>query len=357
LGGNGGHAAPFSKKVPSITPQQSNEEAVEVLDLIEERLGRAVDHHRGSSPVYGMIRYHFGYEGGTLGRTGKRLRPQLLLRVALEEGGAPESALDAAAAIEILHNYSLVHDDIEDGDRVRHGRATVWARDGVAHGINAGDAMCAISYLTLLANEANLPADRLMRMTRVLHEANLAMCEGQGLDIAFESLPHVTLEQYFEMIAGKTAALFAGSCELGALAAGADPARARAYAALGRAYGRAFQIRDDVLGTWGATELTGKPSGADIARRKWSFPVVWALASPSSADHEIVAAAYARGGALDAPAVAAVIAALERLGARDAADRLHDEALAEADRIAVEGSLDRGGSIRGFLAQGARRVA
>ncbi len=328
-----------------------------LLELIERRLGHVLDRHRGSSPIYDMIRYHFGYEGGSLGRTGKRLRPLLLLRVALEEGGTTEAALDAAAAIEILHNYSLVHDDIEDGDEVRHGRPTVWACHGIAHGINAGDALCAMSYLALLANEDGLPADRLARMTKVLHEANLAMCEGQGLDIAFESLPHVTLEQYFEMIAGKTAALFAASCELGALAAGVDPARARAYAALGRAYGRAFQIRDDVLGTWGATEVTGKPSGADIARRKWSFPVVWALSEPPGADHRIVEEAYARGGTLDPQTVSTVVEALERLGARNAADRLHDEALDDAERIASEGGLDRGASVRGFLAQGARRVA
>jgi geranylgeranyl diphosphate synthase type I len=330
---------------------------MELLDLIEDRLARALDRHRGNSPIYEMIRYHFGYEDGALGRTGKRLRPQLLLRVALEEGGAVEAALDAAAGIEILHNYSLVHDDIEDNDKLRHGRTTLWARHGVAHGINAGDALCAMAYLALLQNEANLPPDRVNKMMRVLHEANLAMCEGQGLDIGFESQPFVTLDQYLEMIAGKTAALFAASCELGALSAGADPARARTYAALGRAYGRAFQIRDDVLGAFGATEVTGKPSGADIARRKWSFPVVWALSSPPSRDRSVVEEAYARGRPLDDSAVRDVIGALDRLGAHRAADAAHDEALDEAERVAREASLDRGASVRGFLAQGARRVA
>jgi geranylgeranyl diphosphate synthase type I len=330
---------------------------MDLLDLIEERLARALDRHRGNSPIYDMIRYHFGYEGGTVGRTGKRLRPQLLLRVALEEGGSAEAALDAAAGIEILHNYSLVHDDIEDNDKLRHGRATVWSRYGVAHGINAGDALCAMAYLALLQNEASLPADRIAKMTRVLHEANLAMCEGQGLDIGFESQAFVTLDQYLEMIGGKTAALFAASCELGALSAGADAARARTYAALGRAYGRAFQIRDDVLGAFGATEVTGKPSGADIARRKWSFPVVWALALGPSNDRAIVERAYARCEPLDEAAVRDVIDALDRLGAHAAADTAHDEALDEAERIAREAALDRGGSVRGFLAQGARRVA
>ncbi len=303
-----------------------------------------------------MIRYHFGYDEPGKRRAGKRLRPQLLLRTALAEGGPLECALDAAVAIEILHNYSLVHDDIEDGDELRHGRTTIWKRFGVAHGINAGDALCAISYLTLLHEEAVVPPNRVVEMLQVLHEANLRMCEGQGLDIGFETSTTVTMPQYLEMIAGKTGALFSASCELGALAAGAEPDRARQYGRLGRAYGLAFQIRDDVLGTWGATDVTGKPSGADIARRKWSFPIVWALGTPPSADRDVVARAYATGG-LDRAAVNEVVAALERLGARDEADAAHDRALDRADEIARDAAIDRNGSIRDFLAQGSRRVA
>jgi geranylgeranyl diphosphate synthase type I len=304
-----------------------------------------------------MIRYHFGYDAPGTTKTGKRLRPQLLLRTALEEGGPVECALDAAVAIEILHNYSLVHDDIEDGDELRHGRTTIWAQFGIPHGINAGDALCAISYLTLLHEEAVVPPNRVVEMLHVLHEANLLMCEGQGLDISFETRSVVSMAQYLEMIAGKTGALFAASCELGALAAGAHPLRAKEYARLGRAYGLAFQIRDDVLGTWGTTSVTGKPSGADIARRKWSFPVVWALATPPSADRDVVARAYARNARLDADGVGDVIAALERLGARAAADDAHDRALDDADRIAHDAAIDVERTIRDFLAQGARRVA
>jgi len=303
-----------------------------------------------------MIRYHFGYDEPGKPRAGKRLRPQLLLRTALAEGGRIECALDAAVAIEVLHNYSLVHDDIEDGDELRHGRTTIWKRFGVAHGINAGDALCAISYLTLLHEEAVVPPDRVVEMLHVLHEANLRMCEGQGLDIGFETSSIVTMPQYLEMIAGKTGALFAASCELGALAAGADPERARCYACLGRAYGLAFQIRDDVLGTWGATDVTGKPSGADIARRKWSFPIVWALGTPPSSDRDIVARAY-RDGGLDRAGVGGVVAALDRLGARLEADAAHDRALDQADEIARDASIDVNRSIRDFLAEGARRVA
>ena len=304
-----------------------------------------------------MIRYHFGYDAPGSTKPGKRLRPQLLLRTALEEGGRLECALDAAVAIEILHNYSLVHDDIEDADELRHGRTTIWKKYGVPHGINAGDALCAISYLALLHEEAVVAPGRVLDMLHVLHDANLRMCEGQGLDIGFETQKHVTMPQYLEMIAGKTGALFAASCELGALAAGADRSRVKSYADLGRAYGLAFQIQDDVIGTWGATSVTGKPSGADIARRKWSFPVVWALGTPPSPDRDIVARAYAQERALPPEGVAEIIAALERLGARDAADDAHDRALDQADAVVAGAGIDAGGTIRSFLAQGARRVA
>ena len=302
-----------------------------------------------------MVRYHFGYDGPLPARRGKRLRPQLLLRVALAEGAALEAALDAAVAVEILHNYSLVHDDIEDQDEFRHGRPTVWARYGVAHAINVGDALCSLSYLTLLAAAAS--HEPRASFAAVLHRANLAMCEGQALDIAFESREAVTMSEYRAMIDGKTAALFAAACELGALAAGAAPARARAYAELGKAYGVAFQIRDDVLGTWGSSDVTGKPSGGDIARRKWTFPVVWALETPPSAARDVVSRAYTPGRRLVTSAVPPVVAALDAVGARGAADDEERAALDGATRLAERSGLDRDGSIDSLLAQGASRVA
>ncbi len=124
-------------------------------------------------------------------------------------------------------------------------------------------------------------------MTRALHEAHLAMCAGQGRDIGFETEARVSMDDYRAMIEGKTAALFGAACELGALAAGAEPAeRAAPTRGLGRAYGVAFQIEDDVLGTWGDPATTGKPCGADLAKRKWTFPVVWALAGPPSPERD-----------------------------------------------------------------------
>ena len=182
---------------------------------------------------------------------------------------------------------------------MRHGRPTLWARHGVRAALVAGDAMSALAYLTLVDGSRSVPPVTLAAMMRCLQEAHFRMCEGQAFDIGFETATFVTFDEYVRMIEGKTAALLAVACELGAWAAGATDERAPAYSNVGRAYGLAFQVRDDVLGTWGRTEETGKPSGADIRRRKWSFPVAWALAQPPSADRAIVADAYATIGMLD----------------------------------------------------------
>jgi geranylgeranyl diphosphate synthase type I len=306
----------------------------------------------GSAPIVEHVRWHFGTGCENGGRRGKRLRPRLLFAVARDEGGSYEDALDAALAIELLHNYSLVHDDIEDGDELRHGRQTVWSRFGLANGINAGDSMCAVSYLTLLRNSSGAPIERVAAMTRALHAANLAMCAGQSYDIGFESAAFVTMDAYRTMIDGKTAVLFGAACLLGALSAGADHARAQAYGELGRAYGRAFQIRDDVLGTWGAREETGKARGSDIAHRKWSFPIVWALAGPPSAARETIASRYASAGSFTSADVGAIVAALDALDARRACDAAWQREAAAAERFAIGHQLDRRATLRALFRAG-----
>jgi len=302
-----------------------------------------------------LIREHFGLDDPTAKR-GKRLRPQILLTVAECEGGDGTVALGAAAALELLHNFSLIHDDIEDGDEMRHGRPTLWARHGVRAALVAGDAMSALAYLTLVDGSRDVPPVTLAAMMRCLQEAHFRMCEGQAFDIGFETATFVTFEEYVRMIEGKTAALLAVACELGAWAAGASDERAIAYSRVGRAYGLAFQVRDDVLGTWGRTEETGKPSGADIRRRKWSFPVAWALAQEPSADRTIVADAYATIGMLDADHATRVIAALERLGARDAADEACLAYIDEANGISASQQLDRDGRLAALFNSTAKRT-
>lgn len=329
------------------------------VDNLEAALERAVLRFDDGSATSAQIRYHFGFgeEPGTRSRRGKRLRSRLVLEVAREEGGRLEDALDAACAVEILHEFSLIHDDIEDCDTLRRGRETLWSRYGIAQGINSGDALCAVAYLALLDGSTPRAAERTVAMTLALQEAHLAMCAGQGRDIAFETEARVTMDDYRAMIGGKTAALFGAACELGALAAGASAERARDYARLGCRYGTAFQIEDDVLGIWGDSATTGKPCGADLVKRKWTFPVVWALANPASEERAAIARAYEPGTELDGDAVAEAMTALDRLGAREAALSAARAELAEADAVATARGIDRSTRVRGFFKRAVRRVA
>jgi geranylgeranyl diphosphate synthase, type I len=284
--------------------------------------------YEGSAAVADMLAYHFGFGSHGPARRGKRLRPQMLMRVAQSEGAPLEHALDAAAAIELLHNYSLVHDDIEDNDAMRHGRRTLWNVYGIPQALNTGDAMCALSFLTLAHAKAHLgPAQTLEVMER-LQRAHRVMCDGQAMDIGFESAEHVEFEDYRTMIACKTAALFKAACSLGALCAGADADRVQGYAALGYAYGMAFQVRDDVLGVWASADHTGKVVANDIVRRKWSFPIVWALAQRPSSARTAIAEAYHAQRSLNPEEVDRVVTALDDLGAREAAGALVAEHLA-----------------------------
>lgn len=318
------------------------EEQSELMERFEEHLERSIAAYPGSSHIAEMFAYHFGLGAHGPARRGKRLRPRLVLHVAQAEGGTPEGAFDAASAIEILHNYSLVHDDIEDGDQMRHGRRTLWSIYGVAQALNTGDALCALSFLVLCNAEGRHGGERVLRMVRAMNEAHAVMCDGQSLDLAFERAAGVSLPEYQRMIAAKTAALFGAASELGALCAKCDDATVRQYRELGRAYGLAFQIRDDLLGIWGTLEGTGKVAANDIARRKWTFPVIWGLAQPASAARDSIAKAYEKREALDAAAVERVIAALDELGAREAARAAVAEHLRVVERHPVA-------SVRDFL--------
>ena len=279
-----------------------------------------------------MLLRHFGYGAYGPARRGKRLRPQRVMRVATGEGAPVECALDAAVAVEIFHNYSLVHDDIEDRDELRHGRPTLWSAYGVAKAINAGDAMCALSFLSLEHAGERLDPMRVLHMIALLHEAHAVMCEGQSLDLHFETETCVDADRYHRMIAAKTAQLFDASCRLGATAAGCDAATIDGYGAVGRAYGLAFQIRDDVSGIWSSVDETGKVTGIDIVRRKWTFPVVWAISQAPSAARSVVADAYALGRPLQMMEVERVVEALDALRAREAAQRAAAEHVAVIER-------------------------
>ena len=204
-------------------------------DNLEAALEAAIRRFDGSSPVTSQVHASFGYAGGPAGPA-RRLRMQLVLEVVVEEGGLPDDGIDAACAVEILYNSTLVHHAVEDGER---------APFGLAHGINAGDALSALSYLQVLAGPQRRPAERTVEMTRALQAANFSLCAGQAEELAFATAGSFGNPAYLAMIAGK-AALFSAACELGAFVAGASCERARAYGRLGRDYATAFEMEDHV---------------------------------------------------------------------------------------------------------------
>jgi geranylgeranyl diphosphate synthase type I len=223
-----------------------------------------------------MAAYHMGWVDRA-GRevtspSGKFIRPALCLWACEALGGNVELGMPAAVALEWIHNFTLVHDDIQDGDRLRRHRETVWSVFGQAQGINAGDALHALALRTLTA-EGPHPKRRL-RAAWVVANATLETVEGQCLDLSLEGRPDTPVRTYLRAVEEKTGALLGASLQAGAIMAGASPGVETALRRAGRLLGKAFQIRDDWLGTWGDPAHTGKPASGDVTRRKVTFPIV-----------------------------------------------------------------------------------
>jgi geranylgeranyl diphosphate synthase type I len=278
--------------------------------------------HRGMDPYFGMIHYHMGWVDEDLNplevKSGKRLRPVICLLVCQAVGGDPQPALPAAAAVELIHNFSLVHDDIEDGSHYRRGRRAVWDVWGSAQGINVGDGLFALARLAMhRLDEQRVPLSRFRAAALALDRACLSLCEGQFFDMDFEKRLDVDLDQYLWMIRHKTGALLATSAQLGAIVACDDEAVLEQYHRFGENLGLAFQIQDDILGTWGDERLTGKSTGTDIRDKKKTLPVVYVLNHP---DERISAwkliDLYSQEGRLDETGIQATLDILERTGAR-----------------------------------------
>ncbi len=253
----------------------------QMLPAIEKELKSAVDKVRGPGfeELGGMMAYHLGWEGEGAGpeASGKRIRPLLLLLSAAAAGGNWEAALPAAAAIELIHNFSLIHDDIEDKSPLRRGRPTVWQVWGTAQAINTGDAMFSLAHLTLLDLEVTISPAAALQAARILQETCLSLTQGQHLDMAYERRGSLAEADYWPMINGKTAALIGACAELGALSAGASLERRQAFRRFGRSLGSAFQVQDDMLGIWGSTRKTGKSAESDMVTGKKSLPVLYGL--------------------------------------------------------------------------------
>ena len=235
-------------------------------------------------PIYDMARYALGWrdERGELANaSGKGARAALTMLGAEAISDDPEAlkcATAGAAAVEIVHNFSLVHDDVQDGDVERRGRPTVWKVWGVAQAINTGDLMRELADSALRrAFLHGATAQAVLEAIRRLNQATMLMIEGQYLDLTFEQRTDVGIDEYLAMVERKTGAMMGVSLSIGAALAGASSEQADALDRAGKRLGRCFQMRDDWLGIWADPDALGKPTDADIRRRKKSYPILYAL--------------------------------------------------------------------------------
>jgi len=266
-----------------------------------------------------MARYQLGQVNadGSPATTdrGKAVRPTLCLLMCEALGGDLEAALPAAAGLELLHNFTLVHDDVMDDDETRRHRPTVWVVWGRAQAIDAGDLLHVLATLSVLRSGGNGASAMLARdAAEVVTQGCRRVTEGQHLDIAFETTANVDVTDYLDMIARKSAALLAVAFELGAIFAGNYPTTRDACRAYGRELGIVFQIRDDVLGIWGDPAVTGKPVGADIQKRKKTLPIIHALETSDGPDRTRLRSMFSDDGV--PPDVETTTAILERAGSR-----------------------------------------
>lgn len=253
----------------------------EMLEAVELELKAAIeqlDRDAGGEMVE-MIRYHLGWRDQPT-KKGKRLRPLLGLLCCQAAGGEWPQCLPMACAVELIHNFTLIHDDIEDQSDTRRGRITIWKRWGVAQAINTGDAVLILSHLSCQRlRRSGVATSTVLDVQRALDEACLRLTVGQYQDLAFEDLEDISEATYLEMVEGKTAALIAAGTQSGALVAEADAACVESYREFGHHLGLSFQIQDDILGIWGTPEITGKPAGDDLRLRKKSLPILYGMHS------------------------------------------------------------------------------
>ena len=254
---------------------------------VEETLGDLVAVE--SQGLQTMLRYHLGmsdeYGNPISSNQGKRFRSSLCIFACKAVGGSIQKILPAAAAIELVHNFSLIHDDIQDNDLERRHRATLWALWGKPKALQAGNVMRTMADLVIQQlNKLYDDGEMVATCSRLLTAGYLETVEGQFLDLSYEGRTDIDTSKYLNMISKKTGALIRTSMNIGAVTGRGDKETIKALANCGEYLGYVFQVRDDYLGTWGSEAETGKAIGNDIMRRKNSLPVVHALehADPTS---------------------------------------------------------------------------
>lgn len=306
-------------------------------DAIEREVSKALP--ASDSAIEEMLRFALGWTDEGMPTLGKSLRPTLCLLTCESLGGDLDVAMPVAVAVELVHSFSLIHDDIEDGDEMRHHRASLWHEYGRGPAVLAGAALWTVAYETLnRAYDRGLSAERTLMARKVLNDACREMIEGQHQDLTYELRTDVTLEEYLEMIERKSAALLGASMQLGAIVAGADDEESARFASFGREIGLAFQIRDDILGIWGEGSATGKPVGADIARKKKTLPVVHALQQVVGPDRDVLRSAYAKPE-VDDEEIFQVLDVLQRWNCRYFAQGLAEDYRARAMNVLARTSI------------------
>lgn len=317
---------------------------------IETELQRIVAcaNQPGVEEMHHMLAYHMGWEGEGAGpeARGKRIRPLLVLLTAEACGGSWQAALPGAAAVELIHNFSLIHDDIEDNSPLRRGRPTIWTRWGVPQAINIGDTAFTLAQMALLDLQHSASPATALRASQILQQTCLELTQGQYLDLSYEARGDLNLEAYWQMVGGKTAALLSACTQIGALAGGADESLSQLYHRFGHLLGVAFQALDDLLGIWGDAALTGKSTESDLVSGKKSLPVLIGLSKNGAFARRWAAGPVAPSEASDLAAM------LEAEGARQetlvAAARLTDEAL---EALAQAGPIGENGAALTALAR------
>ncbi len=296
---------------------------------------------RNSSELYGMLRYFMGYtdehfEPTTLAK-GKRLRPGLLLYLA-NQYGVLEKAFPAALATELFHNFTLIHDDIEDGDELRRGRPTVWKLWGVNKAINAGDAQL-ICAMQALRDGNVLKEGTYTLLEQFLLTLYLKVIEGQQLDFVLAetslSAKEVTVDSYLEMITKKSAELIAASTWAAGCIAERSLEEQTALYGFGLNFGIAYQLRDDRESIWGDSKKTGKESGGDMREHKKTYPIIYARDVLSKEDSTRLQELYAE----EIVSVEAVLILLEKAGTHEGISKLIRKYANEANECLSNTSL------------------
>ncbi len=285
------------------------------------------------SGLRSMLAYHLGWEGEGAGSEaqGKRIRPLLVLLSAVSSGADWKAALPAAASVELIHNFSLIHDDIQDCSETRRGRSTVWMTWGIAQAINAGDLMFTLAFYSLTGLLKYFSAEVVAEANRILQEACINLTRGQYLDISYETRSEISMNEYWPMIAGKTGALLAAAVELGALSGGMSYERRQVFRKYGNSLGLAFQVWDDWLGLWGDPQVTGKSTASDLLTGKKTLPVLFTIeTNPLFRDRWMK-------GSIQSEEIPEISEIMIKSGAKDftesEANRLTNEALTALEQV------------------------